>query len=88
MSLAMVSEKPEKDVMHRPPCIRNKSHLLNLKLLFHAYAIIGNIECFTAFFCFFWWYYANGIPPTMMLRKFNQFEKQFPPEKQAQLVQF
>ncbi|UJR28029.1 hypothetical protein I4U23_009288 [Adineta vaga] len=86
MSLAMVSEKAEKDIMHRPPTIRNKSHLLNLKLLFHAYMIIGNIECFSSFFCFFWWYHANGIPLSMIFFKFNHFEEQFSVEKQQQLA--
>jgi sodium/potassium-transporting ATPase subunit alpha len=86
MSLAMVSEKAEKDIMHRPPTIRNKSHLLNLKLLFHAYIIIGNIECFTAFFCFFWWYHANNISLSMILFKFNHFEEQFSLDKQQQLT--
>ncbi|CAF0900433.1 unnamed protein product [Adineta ricciae] len=86
MSLAMVSEKAEKDIMRRPPAIRNKSHILNLKLLFHAYIIIGNIECFTSFFCFFWWYQANGIPLSMIFFKFNHFEEQFSPEKQKQLT--
>ena len=82
----MVSEKAEKDIMHRPPAIRNKSHLLNLKLLFHAYAIIGNIECCSAFFCFFWWYHANNIPPSMLLLKYNHFEEQFSVDKQKQLA--
>ena len=86
MSLAMVSEKAEKDIMHRPPAVRNKSHLLNLKLLFHAYIIIGNIECFSAFFCFFWWYYANGIPLSKILGKYNHFESQFSVDKQQQLT--
>lgn len=85
MSLAMVSEKAEKDIMHRPPTIRHKSHLLNLKLLFHAYLIIGNIECFSAFFCFFWWYYANDIPLSMIFFKYNHFQGQFSVEKQQRL---
>jgi len=86
MSLAMVSEKAEKDIMRRPPAIRNKSHLLNLKLLFHAYIIIGNIECFAAFFCFFWWYAANDISVSQIFFKFNHFEKQFSLDKQKDLI--
>ncbi len=59
-SLAMVSEKAEQDIMSRPPAIRHKTHLVDLKLLVHAYLIVGNIECFTAFFCFFWYYSSQG----------------------------
>lgn len=59
-SLAMVSEKAEQDIMCRPPAIRQKAHLVDWKLLVHAYFIIGNIECFSAFFCFFWYYSSQG----------------------------
>ncbi|CAF1250241.1 unnamed protein product [Didymodactylos carnosus] len=73
MSLVMVTEKPEKDIMSRPPANRNKDHLLNMKLLFHAYAVIGNIECFTGFFCFFYYYIDNGIPLNHILLQFENF---------------
>jgi sodium/potassium-transporting ATPase subunit alpha len=59
-ALAMVSEKAESDIMSRPPAIRRKTHLLDWKLLVHAYLIVGNIECFTAFFCFFHYYKSQG----------------------------
>ena len=59
-SLAMVSEKAERDIMSRPPAIRHRSHLVDWKLLVHAYLIMGNIECFTAFFCFFSYYASEG----------------------------
>ncbi|CAF4816326.1 unnamed protein product, partial [Rotaria magnacalcarata] len=39
-SLAMVSEKAERDIMSRPPAIRHKTHLLDWKLLFHAYMVV------------------------------------------------
>ena len=59
-SLAMVSEKAEHDIMSRAPAIRHKTHLLDWKLLVHAYLIVGNIECFAAFFCFFWYYSSQS----------------------------
>jgi sodium/potassium-transporting ATPase subunit alpha len=59
-ALAMVSEKAEQDIMSRPPAIRQKTHLLDWKLLVHAYLVVGNIECFSAFFCFFWYYSSQG----------------------------
>jgi sodium/potassium-transporting ATPase subunit alpha len=62
MSLAMVVEKPERDIMSRPPSIRSKDHLLNWKLLLHAYMFVGNLECFTAFFCFCYYWIDHGVP--------------------------
>ncbi|CAF1597587.1 unnamed protein product, partial [Adineta ricciae] len=40
ISLAMASEKPETEILTRPPSNRKKDHLLNVKLLFHAYMLI------------------------------------------------
>jgi sodium/potassium-transporting ATPase subunit alpha len=62
MSLAMVTEKAEPDIMSRPPSIRQKDHLLNLRLLVHAYLFVGNVECFAAFFCFCYYWIDNGVP--------------------------
>jgi sodium/potassium-transporting ATPase subunit alpha len=62
MAFAMVTEKPEIDIMSRPPSIREKDHLLNLKLLVHAYLFVGNVECFTAFFCYCYYWIDNGVP--------------------------
>jgi len=62
MSLAMVTEKAERDIMSRAPSIRSKDHLLNMKLLVHAYIFVGNFECFTGFFCFCYYWIDNGVP--------------------------
>jgi sodium/potassium-transporting ATPase subunit alpha len=58
----MVSEKPERDIMSRAPSIRSKDHLLNFRLVFHAYMFAGNFECFTGFFCFCYYWIDNGVP--------------------------
>ncbi|CAF3706148.1 unnamed protein product [Rotaria socialis] len=73
MSLAMVTEKPELDIMSRPPSIREKDHLLNAKLLFHAYALVGNFECFTAFFCYCYYWIDNGVPFYSFMFTFENF---------------
>ncbi|CAF0847481.1 unnamed protein product [Didymodactylos carnosus] len=77
-ALAMVSEKAEKDIMSRPPLIRHKGHLLDAKLLLHAYMIIGNLECFTAFFCYFSWYASQGIPLSSIFLTYNSYGKNPP----------
>ncbi|CAF4884149.1 unnamed protein product [Rotaria sp. Silwood1] len=73
MSLAMVTEKPERDIMSRPPSIREKDHLLNLKLLIHAYLFVGNFECFTAFFCFCYYWIDKGVPFYSFMFTFEKF---------------
>jgi sodium/potassium-transporting ATPase subunit alpha len=73
MSLAMVTEKAERDIMSRPPAIRSKDHLLNLKLLVHAYLFVGNIECFTGFFCFCYYWIDHGVPFYSFMFTFENF---------------
>ncbi|CAF1547925.1 unnamed protein product, partial [Adineta ricciae] len=82
-SLAMVSEKAEQDIMSRPPAIRHKTHLIDWKLLVHAYLIMGNIECFTAFFCFFWYYASEGIPVSSIFFTYASFGTNPPIDKSA-----
>ncbi|CAF3908823.1 unnamed protein product, partial [Rotaria sp. Silwood1] len=73
MSLAMITEKPERDIMSRPPLIRSKDHLLNWKLLLHAYMFVGNLECFTEFFCFCYYWIDNGVPFYSFIFTFENF---------------
>ncbi|CAF1521401.1 unnamed protein product, partial [Adineta steineri] len=74
-ALAMVSEKAEDDIMSRPPAIRHKTHLLDWKLLFHAYILVGTIECFSAYFCFFWFYSSQGIPLSSIFFTYSKYGK-------------
>jgi sodium/potassium-transporting ATPase subunit alpha len=78
MALAMVTEKPERDIMARPPSIRSKDHLLNWKLLLHAYMFVGNFECFTAFFCFCYYWIDNGVPFYSFMFTYEKFGKSPP----------
>jgi len=73
MSLAMVTEKAERDIMSRPPAIRSKDHLLNLKLLIHAYLFVGSLECFTGFFCFCYYWIDSGVPFYSFMFTFENF---------------
>ncbi len=73
MALAIVTEKPESDIMSRPPSIRSRDHLLNLKLLVHAYLFVGNFECFTAFFCFCYYWIDHGVPFYSFMFTFENF---------------
>ncbi|CAF1682744.1 unnamed protein product, partial [Adineta ricciae] len=73
LSLAMVTESPERDIMSRPPAIRSKDHLLNWKLLLHAYVFVGTIECFTGFFCFWYYWSDHKVPLTSFMFTYEKF---------------
>jgi len=73
MSIALSREKSESDIMCRPPSNRKKDHLLNLKLLVHAYLFVGNVECFSAFFCYCYYWIDNGVPFYSLMFTYENF---------------
>jgi len=58
-AIALGSERPEADVMQRPPRPRN-AHLLNARLLFLSYGLLGIIESAAGFYAYFHVLYAGG----------------------------
>ncbi len=54
-------EKPEADVLRRPPRNVKKDRLVNWQLIFHAYAIIGVTETLASFAMSYWYLDRNGI---------------------------
>lgn len=55
-------EKPEADVMLRPPRRLKKDKLVDWRLLLQAYVFIGGIECLTSFAMAYWHCERNGVP--------------------------
>lgn len=55
-------EKPEADVMLRRPRNTKKDRLVDWKLIFHAYGIIGVIETLASFAMAYWYLQKNGLP--------------------------
>jgi magnesium-transporting ATPase (P-type) len=55
-------EKPEADVLLRPPRNPRKDKLVNWKLMFHAYGVIGIIQTVCSFSMSYWYLQRNGIP--------------------------
>ncbi|CAF1214539.1 unnamed protein product [Adineta steineri] len=78
ISLAMATEKPETEILSRPPSKQKNGHLLNIKLLTHAYLFIGNLECFTAFFCFCYYWIDNGISFYSFMFTYEYFGENLP----------
>ena len=58
-ALGLGAEKPETDVMKKPPRARTE-RLLTGKLLFMSYGIIGMIQAAAGFFSYFTVLYSNG----------------------------
>lgn len=59
---ALAYEKPEADVLTRPPRNAKKDRLVNWKLVLQAYGFIGVLETVSAFAMGYWYLQRNGIP--------------------------
>lgn len=60
--MVLAYEKPEADVLLRPPRHHKKTRLVNWQLMFQAYAFIGVIESVCSFAMAFWYLERKGIP--------------------------
>jgi sodium/potassium-transporting ATPase subunit alpha len=58
-ALGLAAEKPESDLMERPPRSR-KERLLSWKMLFGAYGVIGMIQAAAGFFSYFYVLFNGG----------------------------
>ncbi|RDH38194.1 hypothetical protein BDQ94DRAFT_74328 [Aspergillus welwitschiae] len=64
-------EAPEADVLLRPPRKPKQNRLVNWKLIFHAYGILGMIETIASFAMAYWYLERNGIPFSALWFKFG-----------------
>ncbi|KAI2793421.1 hypothetical protein POX_b03476 [Penicillium oxalicum] len=71
-AIALAYEAPEADVLHRPPRDPTKTRLVDWKLMFHSYAVVGMIETICSFTMAFWYLERNGIPFSELWFKFGQ----------------
>lgn len=55
-------EKPESDVMQRPPRIPKKDRLVDWKLMLQSYGLIGILETVSSFSMAYWYLERVGIP--------------------------
>ena len=84
-SLALVKESAESDIMKRRPQRRSAAHLVNWRLLFHAYALLGVIESCCAFLCWFWYFHEHGFPASSLFLAFDSYTDGYRGYTQAQL---
>lgn len=70
-SLSLMMEKPEADLLTRPPRRPKKDRLVNAKLLLQAYGFIGLMEMLSSMFMFFYYMAEQGIPPSKVFMSFT-----------------
>ncbi|QIX01269.1 hypothetical protein AMS68_006786 [Peltaster fructicola] len=58
---ALAYEKPEADVLTRPPRNAKKDRLVDFKLIFQAYGFVGLIETLTSFAMAYWYCQKQGL---------------------------
>ncbi|KAF2647322.1 calcium ATPase [Lophiostoma macrostomum CBS 122681] len=76
-AITLAYEKPESDIMTRAPRNPKKDRLVNTRLIFHAYFLVGMIECFLSFTMAFWYMQRKGVPFTAMWLKFGVYDPQY-----------
>ncbi|KAH4073607.1 hypothetical protein HBI81_060200 [Parastagonospora nodorum] len=76
-AITLAYEKPEADLMLRPPRNIKKDRLVDTKLIFHAYFFVGLYQCFLSFTMAFWYMERKGIPFTAMWLKFGNYDPQY-----------
>ena len=60
-ALAIVQEKPEAALMTRPPTVVQDNHLVDWRLLWHAYVELGTICSLSAWFNFLRFFQSRGM---------------------------
>ncbi|KAL4973582.1 hypothetical protein BDW66DRAFT_168478 [Aspergillus desertorum] len=79
-AIVLAFEKPESDLLLRPPRNPKKDRLVGSKLLGHAYLLIGLYECFLSYVVAFWHMERRGIPFSAMAPKYGSRPKQYDPD--------
>ncbi|KAK6529144.1 hypothetical protein TWF694_004356 [Orbilia ellipsospora] len=89
LSLSLIMEKEEFDLLSIPPRNHKKDHLINLKIYGQSYLFIGVMEtlCAHSMFFLYMWRHAQ-IPARDLFFAFENYADGFHGYTQAQLTQF
>lgn len=89
VSLSLLAEKEEFDLLSLPPRNHKKDHLINFKIYGQAYLFIGIMEtlCAHAMFFFYMWKYA-GIPLSGLFFAFEAYSDGYYGHTQDELNNF
>ncbi|KAJ6109606.1 hypothetical protein N7486_001841 [Penicillium sp. IBT 16267x] len=89
LSLSLIMEKEEFDLMSIPPRRPRKDHLINLRIYGQSYLFVGVMEAFSAhsmFFLYMW--KAAGIPFSDLIFAFDKYTDGFHGYTTAELNHF
>lgn len=89
LSLSLIMEKEEFDLLSIPPRNPKKDHLINMRIYGQSYLFVGVMEAFSAhamFFLYMW--KAAGIPFSDLVFAFEKYTDGFHGYSQDQLTQF
>lgn len=89
LSLSIIMEKEEFDLLSLPPRNHKRDHLITAKIYIQAYLLTGFMETITAhaMFFFYMWKYA-GIPARDLFFAFENYSDGFYGYTQAELTAF
>jgi sodium/potassium-transporting ATPase subunit alpha len=79
-AIALAYEKPEADVLMRPPRNVKTDRLADTKLICYAYLVIGMIQSVTSFAMSYWYVARRGIPFSALWFKFGDLDPQYDPD--------
>ncbi|KAL2386678.1 hypothetical protein RJZ90_000537 [Blastomyces dermatitidis] len=80
-AITLAYEKPEADVLLRPPRVPRKDRLVNTKLILHAYGFVGVYECALSFIMAFWYMERRGIPFSALALKYGNLAPEYDPKR-------
>ncbi|KAJ6445169.1 Na/K ATPase alpha 1 subunit [Purpureocillium lavendulum] len=89
LSLSLIMEKEEFDLLSLPPRNHKRDHLITIKIYIQAYLFTGFMETCTAHAMFFLYYWkVAGIPIRQLFFLFEGYSEGFHGYTQDQLTQF
>lgn len=89
LSLSLVMEKEEFDLVDLPPRNHKKDHLVNLKIYVQSYLFIGVIKTVCAHSMFFFYMYKHaGVPFHALIFAFEKYSDGFYGYTEAELTHF
>ncbi|KAF4631863.1 hypothetical protein G7Y89_g6261 [Cudoniella acicularis] len=89
LSLSLIMEKEEFDLLELPPRNHKKDHLINFKIYAQSYLFIGVMETVCAHSMFFLYMYKHaGIPFSALVFAFENYSDGFYGYTQEELINF
>jgi sodium/potassium-transporting ATPase subunit alpha len=76
-AMTLAYEKPEMDTLTRKPRNNRTEHLVDGKLIFHAYFCIGLIECVCSMAMSFWYMQRRGLPFSALWLHYGNLDSKY-----------